>query len=100
MFRNPVLFHQSLTVTLITTGCSLNFARIDSGFNDVKDPDELFAFKNMVKHFIKKQGTGQMKEVWTKKYLKLGKLFRPFSVLLTSVFRSSTKKPASTHNMA
>jgi len=34
---------------------------IDSGFNDVKDPDEQFAFKKMVKHFIKKQETGQIK---------------------------------------
>lgn len=50
-----------------TICCSFNFDRIESGFNDVKDPDELFTFKKMVKHFKKTKvqytENGQIKEV-------------------------------------
>ena len=64
-----------------TTCCYFHFDRIDSGFNDVKDPDELFTFKKMVKHFkkvkvqCKDKETGQIKEVTTQHCLKLGQLF-------------------------
>ena len=63
-----------------TICCSFYFDRIDSGFNDVKDPDELFTFKKMVKHFkkvkvpYKDKETGQIKEVTTEHCLKLKQL--------------------------
>ena len=98
-----LIFDQSLTATLQLV--VLHFDRIDSGFNDVKDPDELFTFKKMVKHFkkvkvqYKDKETGQRKEVTTEHCLKLGQLFHSiFNCLYVRLQEYARQPKASTFN--